>query len=69
MKGIGVGLYGQQILPRWKVSTYMHVQRVDTQIVRCQIDGLEHFFQCEMLAVTEQDYFIWRFFHLGLDKA
>lgn len=36
----------------------MHVQRVDREVIRCEIERLEHLFQCKILAVSVNDDFL-----------
>jgi hypothetical protein len=47
----------------------MHIERVNTEIVRGQVDGFEDFLQGKMLAISEEHYLVWRLLHLGLDKT
>lgn len=41
----------------------MHIQSIDTQIIRRQVDGFEHLLQREMLAITIQHYLVWGLLH------
>lgn len=38
-----------------RVLVRMHIERVDREIVRCQVERLEHLSQRQMLAVSEND--------------
>ena len=46
----------------------MHIERVDAQVIGCQIYTCEDFGKGEMLSVSEQDDFIGKLLHLTLDK-
>ena len=42
----------------------VHIQCIDTKIVRGEVDGLEDFSQSEVLTITEENDFVWRLLHL-----
>ena len=47
----------------------MHIQCINTEIVRGQVDTLKHFPKCEVLAVPKEYVFIWTLLHLAFNKS
>ena len=52
-----------------RICMRMHIQRINTQIIRRKIDTLKHLAQRQMLPISVHDNLVGAFLHLRFDES